>query len=233
MTAPLAISGRDADLPLPVRTDTSQAEEKILRFEALRALLEEEFPDARTETTPPADGASPPALVPPGIVTEISGSIGSVSLALQTALEAVPAFAGLVDASDGFDPAEVAPSCLRRLLWVRCPGIGAAVQAVDFLLRDGNLPLILLDLRRVSAADLRSVPSSTWHRFQRLLESGENALGICTAKACIPAARLRWQADSRWGLRDLLRPREELSASLRLRAIARGAMPGTLERRIA
>ncbi len=231
MTAPLSISGRSADLP--DHREASPADEKIIRFEALRALLEEKFPDARADTAPPAEDAPQPALVPPGIVTEISGSTGSVSLALQAALEAAPAFAGLVDASNGFDPADLAPSCLRRLLWVRCPGIDAAVQAVDFLLRDGNLPLILLDLRRVSASGLRSVPSSTWHRFQRLLESGENALGICTAKACIPAARLRWQADSRWSLRDLLRPREELSAALRLRAIARGAMPGALERRMA
>ncbi len=94
--------------------------------------------------------------------------------------------------------------------------------------------MVLLDLRMVAARELRSVPASTWHRFQRLLEQQGSALGICTARPCIAAARLRVQARSQWTLRDLLRPREELMAELRSESQYRGvASPDERVRHIA
>ena len=208
-------------------------DDKIIRFAALKALMEEKFPDAVGQVEPDAALENGGTLLPPGLLTEVTGSSGSVSLLLHALLNTGTTFAGLVDAADTFDPAEIDEEHLRRLLWVRCNDIGMAVQAVDMLLRDGNLPLIILDLRRITVRELRSVPTSTWHRFQRILETGETALGICTLQACIPAARLRWQLAHRWTLRDLLRPREELQAEVHIHAMRRGFAPAVTERRIA
>lgn len=207
-------------------------DDKIIRFAALKAMLEEKFPDAIGQAQPDS-AMEEGGLLPAGLLTEISGSSGSVSLLLHSLLNTGTTFAGLVDAANTFDPGEIGEEHQRRVLWVRCPGLGVAVQAVDMLLRDANLPMIVLDLRRTPARELRSVPASTWHRFQRILETGETALGICTLQACISAARLRWQLSHRWMLRDLLRPREELQTKVRIHAMRRGLAPATVERRIA
>src|SRR5205814_1485094 len=53
----------------------------------------------------------------------------------------------LVDGQDCFDPCSVDPALLSRLLWTRCGTAGLALQAVDLLARDGNVPLIVLDLQ--------------------------------------------------------------------------------------
>lgn len=207
-------------------------DEKIIRFAALKALVEEKFPGTVGQTQPDAS-LDEAGRLPAGLLTEISGSSGSTSLLIHTLLHTRTAFTGLVDAANTFDPAEVSEEHLRHLLWVRCNGIRMAVQAVDILLRDGNLTSIILDLRRIPMRELHKIPMSTWHRFQRILETGKTALGICTLHACIPAARLRWQLSRRWELRDLLRPREELEAEVRVHSLQRGFSPSVTERRIA
>ena len=58
----------------------------------------------------------------------------------------------LIDGADGFDLASVEPAALTRLLWVRCRSAVEAVKAADLLLRDGNLPFVLLNLRGCSDA---------------------------------------------------------------------------------
>lgn len=200
--------------------DCNPLSDKIIRFEQLRGMLAEKFPAATQGLQAPKPVER--AAIPAGILTEITGPSGGVGLLMLDALIAPSAFAAVVDASDSFDPSDVPEDFLSRLLWVRCEKLAGAIQAVDLLLRDGNLPMVLLDLRMVAAKELRAVPASTWHRFQRLLEQQGCALGICTARPCIPAARLRMHARSQWTLRDLLRPREELMAELRTESQYRG-----------
>src|SRR5215468_3990436 len=80
----------------------------------------------------------------------------------------------LVDGRDRLDPAGCARETLSALLWVRCTGAAQALRATDLLLRDGNLPLVALDLADNPARELRAIPSTTWFRLQRIAE--ENAL---------------------------------------------------------
>lgn len=197
------------------------ADSKIIRLEAIRQLVAEKFPDAVRETLQQSFEKSKG--LESGALTEVFGSSGGISLFLQKAIVESGGFAAWIDASDSLDPADFPPECLRRLLWVRCCEVGQAVQAADFLLRDGNVPLLVLDLRRTKARQLQKIPASTWHRFQRILEEGTAALGVATTRPCISAARLRIRLTNRWALRDLLRLREELVGELQSEAVHRGA----------
>lgn len=207
-------------------------EEKIIRFEALRKLVSEKFPESRHDVVAGVRGECEE--LPRGLLTEVYGSAGSVSLFVASViLREERSFAGWVDATNALEPGEFPESVLERLLWVRCRDAVKAVQAVDLLLRDGNLPLVFLDLRGVAAKAFGEIPASTWHRFQRLLEESPLALAVCTEKPCIAAARIRVAAAGVWKLNDLLRPREELLARLRAPMVYRGMVPATEERRIA
>ena len=55
-------------------------------------------------------------------------------------------FLALIDGRDSFDVQSVATGTLQHLLWVRCEKATEAIKAADFLLRDGNFPLVILDL---------------------------------------------------------------------------------------
>jgi hypothetical protein len=59
-------------------------------------------------------------------------------------------------------------SILRQLLWMRCTKALEAVKAADLLLRDGNFPLVIVDLILNSPEELRKIPQTTWYRLQRL-----------------------------------------------------------------
>ena len=71
----------------------------------------------------------------------------------------------LVDANDSFDPDGATNEQLAALLWVRCTGLEQAVHATDLLLRDGNLPLVVLDLMMCDGRQAQAVHSSTCHRL--------------------------------------------------------------------
>src|SRR5437667_1937992 len=50
-------------------------------------------------------------------------------------------FLALIDGRDSFDVYD--SGALQHLLWVRCEKASEAVKAADFLLRDGNFPLVI------------------------------------------------------------------------------------------
>jgi hypothetical protein len=99
---------------------------------------------------------------------------------------------------------------LVRLLWIRCRTAKEAFRAADLLLRDANLPLILFDIRGCPDKELRKVPSTTWYRFQRILEPTAVALLALTPSPQIPCALMRLEVDSTFGLEAM----EEESESL-------------------
>ncbi len=199
-----------------------------IRLAALRRLVEDKFPgSAASLESGEAPGET--GRLADGQLTEIHGSSGSVSLFLwDTLVRGEAVFTGWIDATDALEPGEFPASVLRRLLWVRCANATQAVQATDLLLRDGNLPLLVLDLRGVAAREFREIPASTWHRFQRLLEGSPVALAICTAHPGIAPARLRMEISGAPSLQDLTRSREELK--WRTRVTRRS---GVVERRTA
>jgi hypothetical protein len=185
-------------------------------------MVEERFPEA-LKGGGEAVGKREAVGIPRGVLTEVHGSAGSVSLfVLGELLRDERIFAGLVDAADALEAGEFPSRVLRRMLWVRCRGAVKAVQAADLLLRDGNLPLVFLDLRGVAPDGLAKVPASTWHRFQKLLEGNPLSLAVCTDRPCIAPARVRIEVQGSWVLRDLVRPRVELMERLRVHRRQRG-----------
>jgi hypothetical protein len=119
-------------------------------------------------------------------------------------------WSALIDGGDQFDAQGAGATALSRLLWVRCHNAKEAFRAADLLLRDANLPLILFDIRGCPEKELRKVPSTTWYRFQRILEPTAVALLVLTPSPQIPCAIVRLEVDSTFGLEAM----EEESESL-------------------
>jgi hypothetical protein len=124
-------------------------------------------------------------------------------------------FLALVDGMGSFDPGPVDPVVLTRLLWVRCQKATEALQAVDLLLRDRNFPVLVLDLKLNSAAELRRIPSSTWFRYTRLLEHNDTTLLVISPHQLVGGATCRVSVDSGLGMDALGQKRVDLLAQLR------------------
>lgn len=180
----------------------------------LRKLLAERFPQA--QTPPPGrivtglqafDQAAGGGL-PKGAITELSSpkpSAGSALLIhrlLHTAHRERYFFA-LIDGRDSFDPETLGHACLRNLLWIRCTKAFDAIKAADLLLRDGNFPLVVLDLVLNAAEELRKIPQSNWYRLQRLVEPTPTAFLILTRRSIISSAQLKLVLENQWQLADL------------------------------
>lgn len=180
----------------------------------LRNLLATRFPIA-----PIAPGAILPTGLAPldaatdgglrkGVITECispnpsAGSASLIAQLLQTARRQ-RYFLALVDGRDSFDPQPLAPALLRHLLWIRCRHGLEAVKAADFLLRDGNFPLLILDLVLNDARELRRIPASSWYRLQRLVEPAPVALLVLTRRNLIASAAVKFMLENSWQLGDL------------------------------
>lgn len=182
----------------------------------LRKLLAERFPQPRT---PPSarvatgvagfDEATGGGL-PKGAITELAsphlsaGSAFLVSTLLQTA-HRERYFLALIDGRDSFDPQPLENARLRNLLWVRCTKAFDAVKAADLLLRDGNFPVVVLDLVLNGADELRKIPQTTWYRLQRLAEPMPTAFLVLTRRSMISSAQVKLVLENDWKLGDLQR----------------------------
>lgn len=187
----------------------------------LRRLLAERFPPSRSghDAAGPdqaATGIEPlDALLggglPRGEFTELiaeGSGTGSAQVLhawlQQTATQGQ--YLALVDGADSFDASVVEPDVLSRLLWVRCHKASEALQAADLLLRDRNFPLVALDLKLNSAAQLRKIPSTVWHRFKRLLEQTEAAVLVIAPTPLVSGAACRVRLESSLGIEALREP---------------------------
>lgn len=175
----------------------------------IRQLLAERFPGVRLGSEPPPVRDVP--VWPTGLwsidqaldgglsrgsLTELcagSDSWGSALLLRQLIRQAAASqqWLALIDGADSFDPGAFDNAILEHLLWVRCQDAGQSIKAADLILRDGNLPIVVLDLSINPARELRKIPSSTWHRFQRLVEEGAAAFLAITPTPMASAAKQR------------------------------------------
>jgi hypothetical protein len=121
----------------------------------------------------------------------------------------------LVDGSDSFDVTGVSSTELLRLLWVRCVDADKALKATDLLLRDGNLPLVWLDLKLNPEAQLRKIPPTIWYRFQRLIETTATICVVTTPRPLIAPAQTRITLQSGFSFADLERDATELVRELK------------------
>lgn len=197
----------------------------------LRQLLAEKFPGVRHSAERAERIASRCATgvpqvdllldggLPKGAITEVtSGGISSgTGLFLASLLDQARQrgeWMALVDAADSFDPAGLEPAALSRLLWVRCENARDAVKAADMLLHDGTIPVVALDLIFSEPVQLRKIPSSTWFRLQRILETNSTALVVLAREHVIGNAAARLEMPRRFSLDSLDQPRENLVAQI-------------------
>ena len=114
-------------------------------------------------------------------------------------------FLALIDGRDSFDVQSVDTGTLQHLLWVRCEKATEAIKAADFLLRDGNFPLVILDLVLNPAEELRRIPATSWYRLQRLVEPAPTAFVVMSRHNMVASARTKIALENRWTLSDLSR----------------------------
>jgi hypothetical protein len=133
---------------------------------------------------------------------------------------------GLVDGQDCFDPAPLDNTLLSRLLWIRCRETKQAFQAADLLLRDGNLPLVVFDLRLNPAAELRRIPTTTWYRLQRIVELTSTTLLVLTPHPMVKSAHVRLSLESRFTLEALMATEEDLWSRLKIELVQRRSVAG-------
>ena len=162
--------------------------------------------------------------LPKGAITELitpPRSAGSASLVHAFIHRAYrdKYFVALIDGRDSFDPCELGNSILRQLLWVRCTKALEAVKAADLLLRDGNFPLLIVDLIFNSPGELRKIPQTTWYRLQRLVESVPTACLVLTRYEMVSSAQLKLVLENSWNLETL----EKHDAISQLRIAAKRA----------
>ena len=146
--------------------------------------------------------------VPKNTITELitpNVSAGSASLihALLRSAQADQHFLALIDGSDSFDPSSSDNSVLRHLLWVRCRKAFDAIKAADFLLRDGNFPLVIVDFVLNRPEELRKIPQTSWYRLQRLVEAVPTACLIINQQSLVSSAQLKIVLENSWTLSDL------------------------------
>ena len=145
---------------------------------------------------------------PKSAITELispRASAGSASLihALLRSAQQERHFIALIDGSDSFDPGSSNNATLRHLLWIRCRKAFDAVKAADLLLRDGNFPLVIVDLVLNAPEELRKIPQTSWYRLQRLAEAVPSACLIINRQSMVSSAQLKIVLENSWSLTDL------------------------------
>src|SRR6185437_11004423 len=87
--------------------------------------------------------------------------------------------------------------------WVRCSKASEGVKAADLLLRDGNFPLVIVDLVLNPPDELRKIPQTSWYRLQRLAEAVPTACLVLNRQSLVSSAQLKIVLENSWTLADL------------------------------
>jgi len=123
----------------------------------------------------------------------------------------------LIDGRDSFDPCGLDNLRLQHLLWIRCTKAPEAVKAADLLLRDGNFPLVILDLVLNAPDELRKIPQTNWYRLQRLVEVVPMACLVLTRHEMVSSAQLKLVLENSWDIQTF----ETEDALSRLRVVVK------------
>jgi recA bacterial DNA recombination protein len=194
----------------------------------LRTLLAERFPHSSCTTARPLitglrflDEPIGGGLLR-GAITELISSrtsTGSASLihALVHAAYRDNYFLALIDGRDSFDPCGLDNASLQHLLWIRCSKASEAVKAADLLLRDGNFPLVIVDLVVNTVDEFRKIPQTNWYRLQRLVEVLPAACLVLTRHEMVNSAKLKLMLENSWDIQTF----ETEDALSRLRIVVK------------
>ena len=187
----------------------------------LRKLLTKKFPEAHAETTHqrPTFLTGLSCLdqvgIPKGGLTEIVSSHSSQgsSLVINGLLNAAQKHGyhlALIDGQDSFDPQSAGHKACQRMLWLRCRNADEALKAADLILRDGNLPLSVLDLRLNPDHELRKLSKQIWYRLQTLVQRTQSVGMILTPRPMVSSAMVRFDLGNAFHLKDLDSTQREL-----------------------
>ena len=157
--------------------------------------------------------------LPRGAITELissrtSGGSASLIRALVHCAYRDHYFLALIDGCDSFDPCGLDNAWLQHLLWVRCSKASESVKAADLLLRDGNFPLVILDLVLNAPDELRKIPQTNWYRLQRLVEMVPTACLVLTRYEMVSSAQLKLVLENWWDIQNF--ETEEALSRLRI-----------------
>lgn len=177
----------------------------------LRNLLAERFPQTPLAATTrlstglsfldeTTGGGLPKSTITELITPQISAGSASLISALLQAAHRDRYFLALVDGCDSFNPEALDNGRLRNLLWVRCHKALEAIKAADLLLRDGNFPLVIVDLVLNAREETRKIPQTSWYRLQRLVERAMTACLVLTRQSMIASAQLKIVLENSWTL---------------------------------
>src|SRR5215471_15388658 len=177
----------------------------------LRNLLAERFPHPSSATASHLSTGLPclekpiRSGLPRGAITELispGASAGSASLihALIHSAYRDNYFLALIDGRDSFDACGLHNAWLQHLLWVRCRKASEGMKAADLLLRDGNFPLIIVDLVLNAPDELRKIPQTNWYRLQRLVEVVPTACLVLTRHEMVSSAQLTLVLENSWDI---------------------------------
>lgn len=199
----------------------------------LRSLLAEKFPvppaqDLRSVTSGCAalDAALGSGGLICGHLTELVRPQpgAGATLVLHSIIEGTAKGGGrlaLVDASDGLDVDAFDNQTLRSLLWIRCRSAETACKAADWMLRDGNLRLIILDLVGSPGTELRRISSSTWFRLAHAAEKSGCVCLVFTPAPMATSASERLELRGRFSLASLEESRDLLQSELEFGCLRR------------
>jgi hypothetical protein len=198
----------------------------------LRKLLSERFPQTTTAASAclatglsfldqAIDGGLPKGAITELISPQISAGSASLIHALLEAAHRDRYFVALIDGRDSFDPCALDNCALRHLLWVRCTRALDAIKATDLLLRDGNFPLVIVDLVLNPAEELRKIPQTSWYRLQRLVEASPAACLVLSRQSMVSSAQPKIVLENSWTLENF----EAENALSRLRIVVKRSHP--------
>lgn len=171
----------------------------VVNLSELRDSLRKKFPAAHRHVPLPEQGETrseekTTLSFDPGTINEVVSKASSQGMSLlisRLLAEERDLPLALIDGRDSFDPASHGNDRCGRLLWIRCSGTDQIIQATDLLLRDGNLPLVLLDLHLVPVRELSRIPNSLWHRFRTEARESGCALAVLSPRTIVISAHTR------------------------------------------
>ncbi len=129
-------------------------------------------------------------------------------------------FLALIDGRDSFDPCGLDNPSMRNLLWLRCNKAYETIKTADLLLRDGNFPLVIVDLVLNAPKEFGKIPQTNWYRLQRLIEMVPTACLVLTRYEMVGSAQLKLVLENSWDLKFF-----EQDAFSRLRIVVKRSHP--------
>ncbi len=144
-------------------------------------------------------GGLPKGAITQLLVPNISSGGAIVLHEIIEAMHDASQYVALIDGTDCFEPFADHP----LLLWIRCRNAAQALKATDLILRDGNVPLSILDFKQNSEKELRKIPSPTWYRFQRITEENKTSLLVMTRHPVSSSAQITISMTHQLYINDL------------------------------